>query len=47
MFALSGFAIVANQIVVQPMDSLLGMGMVLIGLPIYYLWARRTYTGLG
>jgi APA family basic amino acid/polyamine antiporter len=47
VFALSGFAIVANQIVVQPMDSLLGMGMVLIGLPIYYLWARRTYTGLG
>ena len=45
VFALSGFAIVVNQIVVQPRDSLLGMGMVLIGLPIYYLWARKTYTG--
>ena len=45
MFAISAFAIVANQVAAEPGDSMLGLGMVVIGLPIYYIWARKSYTG--
>jgi APA family basic amino acid/polyamine antiporter len=41
VFAVSAFGIVANQIVRQPGESLLGLSMVLIGLPIYLVWGRR------
>lgn len=41
LFAASAFAIVANQVVAQPKDSILGLGLVLAGLPVYLLWARR------
>ena len=41
VFALSAFAIVANQVATQPVESLSGLGLVLAGLPIYLLWARR------
>ena len=41
VFALSAFAIVANQIVTAPTESLTGLGMVVIGLPVYAVWARR------
>jgi APA family basic amino acid/polyamine antiporter len=47
VFAVSAFAIVANQVAAEPKDSMLGLGMVVIGLPIYYIWARKTYTGPG
>ncbi|MGD8322344.1 MAG: amino acid permease, partial [Gemmatimonadota bacterium] len=43
VFALSAFGIVANQVVAQPADSLTGLGLVLLGLPVYHLWARRGY----
>ena len=43
VFAISAFAIVANQVVAEPKDSMLGLGMVVIGLPIYHFWARKTY----
>ena len=41
LFAGSAFAIVANQIATTPVDSAIGLGMVVIGLPVYLLWARR------
>jgi APA family basic amino acid/polyamine antiporter len=41
LFAASAFAIVANQVVAEPKDSILGLGLVLAGLPVYLLWARR------
>lgn len=41
VFALSAFAIVANQIVTAPTESLTGLGLVVIGLPVYAVWARR------
>jgi APA family basic amino acid/polyamine antiporter len=41
VFALSAFAIVINQIVSSPVESLTGLSLVLIGLPVYYLWARK------
>jgi len=40
LFALSAFAIVANQIVNDPVESGIGLGMVAIGYPVYRLWAR-------
>jgi APA family basic amino acid/polyamine antiporter len=43
VFAASAFAIVANQVVAEPVESLTGLGLVLAGLPVYYFWARRGY----
>ena len=40
IFALSSAYIVINQIVHDPMESALGLLMVLAGLPIYYFWLR-------
>jgi len=41
VFALSAFAIVINQVISSPVESLTGLSLVLIGLPVYYLWARQ------
>ena len=43
VFASSAFAIVANQIASSPWGSLGGLGLVLLGLPVYHFWARRGY----
>jgi APA family basic amino acid/polyamine antiporter len=43
IFAASAFAIVANQIASDPGESLVGLGLVLMGLPVYHFWARRGY----
>jgi hypothetical protein len=40
VFAVSAFAIVINQIISSPADSLTGLALVLVGLPVYYLWTR-------
>jgi len=40
-FALTCLAIVANQIVSDPRESLTGLALVVAGLPVYYLWSRR------
>lgn len=44
LFALSAFAIVANQVAAEPVDSALGLGLVLIGIPVYLVAVgpRRT-----
>jgi APA family basic amino acid/polyamine antiporter len=39
-FALVSFAIVFNQIRVDPWNSVSGLGLVLVGLPIYLAWGR-------
>ena len=41
IFAVSALAIVVNQVVSQPVESLTGLGLVLVGLPVYFMWARR------
>ncbi len=41
VFALAAFAIVANQVLSDPRESLVGLGFVLLGLPVYALWARK------
>lgn len=49
LFALAAFAIVANQVWAQPVDSALGLGMVLLGVPVFYArgWAGRGPAGGG
>lgn len=41
LFVLSSFAIVINQILSEPLESLTGLALVAAGLPVYYLWKRR------
>ena len=41
VFACSAFAIVINQVLADPVDSSIGLGLVLVGLPVYYLWSRK------
>ena len=40
IFIVSAFAIVFNQVIATPLESLTGLSFVVIGLPVYYLWAR-------
>jgi APA family basic amino acid/polyamine antiporter len=40
IFILSAFAIVINQIWSNVAESMLGLSLVLIGLPVYYLWTK-------
>jgi APA family basic amino acid/polyamine antiporter len=46
LFIISSFAVVANQIVSDLRESLFGLSLVLLGLPIYYLWSKRKQTGI-
>lgn len=46
LFVFASFAIVVNQIISDPKESLFGLSLVLIGLPMYYLWSKRTSTGV-
>jgi len=41
VFVLVAFFIVANQIVSAPRDSIIGLGIVAIGWPVYHFWASR------
>lgn len=41
IFILSSAAIVINQIVSDPLESLLGLALVLIGLPVYLIWKKN------
>jgi len=43
VFALSAFGIVINQIVADPAESAVGLGFVLLGVPVYLAWARKGY----
>jgi APA family basic amino acid/polyamine antiporter len=40
LFALVCLAIVVNQIVTDPRESLTGLALVAAGLPVYYFWRR-------
>jgi APA family basic amino acid/polyamine antiporter len=37
-------AIAINQIWAAPRDSLIGLGLLLMGLPVYFFWAHRSTT---
>ena len=42
LFVVASFAIVANQLIVNTHDAIVGLSVVLAGVPVYYLWGRRT-----
>lgn len=41
VFVVASFAIVLSTLVANPVDSAIGLGIVLAGLPVYLLWVRR------
>ena len=41
IFIVAAFAIVVNQIAADPVAALTGLGLVLIGLPVYFLWSAH------
>ncbi|MBI2535546.1 MAG: hypothetical protein HYW06_00925 [Gemmatimonadetes bacterium] len=41
LFVLSAAAIVVNTLFARPVQGLLGLGIVLLGAPAYYLWNRK------
>ena len=41
IFIVFSLAIVVNQLVSDPRESLFGLAIVLLGLPVYYLWVKR------
>lgn len=41
---LTSAAIALNQIWAAPRDSFIGLGLLLIGLPVYFFWAHRSTT---
>ncbi len=41
LFIIFSFVIVINQIISKTTESLIGLSFVLIGLPVYYIWARK------
>jgi APA family basic amino acid/polyamine antiporter len=43
-FIVASLTIVAIQIRAEPFDSAIGLGMVLLGVPVYLVWARHTST---
>jgi APA family basic amino acid/polyamine antiporter len=45
LFIIASFAIVVNQMVSDPKESMVGLALVLIGLPMYYLWTKRMRAG--
>jgi APA family basic amino acid/polyamine antiporter len=36
MFALASFAVVVSQVVADPLNTAIGLGIVLLGIPVYY-----------
>ena len=41
LFSLSSFAIVIHQLVSNPGESLIGLSLVLTGIPVYYFWRKK------
>jgi APA family basic amino acid/polyamine antiporter len=44
VFSIASLAIVGNQIVSDPVESVIGLSLVLAGFPVYFIWARSSYT---
>ncbi len=42
IFVLASVAIVANHVIDDPFESAIGLGLVVSGLPFYWLWSRRS-----
>jgi len=46
LFIISSLMVVAIQVISDPRESLFGLSLVLLGLPIYYLWSKRMRQGV-
>lgn len=46
LFIISSFGIVLSQIISDPLESLLGLSLVLVGLPFYLLWIKKIHEGV-
>jgi hypothetical protein len=42
LFIAGAAGIVINQIYVDPRGSALGLGLILLGLPVYFVWSRKS-----
>jgi APA family basic amino acid/polyamine antiporter len=42
VFIVFSAAIVVNRLVSEPLDSAAGLGLVALGVPVYYLWCRNS-----
>jgi len=40
IFVVASAAIVINRIIAEPLDSAAGLGLVALGIPVYYTWAK-------
>jgi heme O synthase-like polyprenyltransferase len=43
-FALFSFAIALNEIRTNPLNATIGLLLVLVGIPVYWIWLRRATT---
>ena len=41
LFAAASFAVAAGPIIDDPRGSMLGLALVLAGLPVFWIWKRR------
>ena len=41
LFALSSAVIVIQRFIAEPFEAIIGLGIVLLGVPVYYLWPAR------
>lgn len=41
LFIAGSLAVVVNQLAVAPLDSAIGLGLVVVGLPVYLIWKRK------
>jgi APA family basic amino acid/polyamine antiporter len=42
IFIIASFGILINTLIEKPMESLAGLGITIIGVPVYYYWKRMT-----
>jgi APA family basic amino acid/polyamine antiporter len=45
IFIVGSGAILLNTLFARPVESLAGLGITALGVPVYYYWHRRTKTG--
>ena len=41
LFIITSLSIAVNQCFANPRDSALGLGLLILGLPVYFVWARK------
>ena len=44
-FILGALFMVINTLVSKPVQSIAGLGILVVGLPVYYYWSRQVTTG--